>query len=208
LCQLNETNQHIDFYWSNLTSPGYTNLTISILIEENQSTWTILCDPYRSQGICSTKQYRLESGKEYQITAKLRKFLPYYNAEKLGTCSIKTSKNNYFSRKISDFCLDLSQIPVNSIRHEYLNETIVRLHWFEHLFSVQVRLKNVETNLFSYPNETNQKSALFLHLTEASIYQVEFNISKRNYSSIIQLTDYFIQTGQTIFFFLLKKSLI
>jgi len=93
------------------------------------------------------------------------------------------------------FCIDLSQISINSIRHEFLNETIVRLNWFEHPFDVQVRLRNLETNLLEYPKENNQKTALFIDLIEASIYQVEFNISKRNYSSIIQITNYFIQTG-------------
>jgi hypothetical protein len=98
-------------------------------------------------------------------------------------------------KNIKYFCIDLSQIPINSIQHEYINETIIRLNWIEHPFYVQVRLKNLETNLFEYPIENNQRTALFIHLTEASIYQVEFNISKRNYSSINQITDYFIQTG-------------
>ncbi len=90
---------------------------------------------------------------------------------------------------------------MNSTQHEFVNETSVRLNWLEHPFSVQVRLKNLETNFFSSPTENNQTSALFINLTEASIYQVEFNISKENYSSIIQMVDYFIKTGQhfTIF---------
>jgi hypothetical protein len=104
------------------------------------------------------------------------------------------------------FVLDLSQIPINSIRHEFLNETNVRLNWFEHPFHVQVRLKNLETNLFEYPIENNQKSALFIHLLQASIYQIEFNISKRNYSSLIQITNYFIQTG-LLFYFLFNEKL-
>lgn len=41
--------------------------------------------------------------------------------------------------------------------------------------------------------------ALFTHLTEASIYQIEFNISKRNYSSLNQIIDYFIQTSLHFF---------
>ncbi len=92
-CKLNENNQQIDFYWSNLTASGYTNLTISILTEENKQLWFISCDPYASQGICSTKQYRLEAGREYHITAKLKKVLPNYNGQKIGTCSIKSSNN-------------------------------------------------------------------------------------------------------------------
>jgi hypothetical protein len=95
-CQLNENNQQIDFYWSNLTASGYTNLTISISTEENKSLSIISCDPYLFQGICSTKQYRLESGREYNIIAKLKKVLPNYNGQKLGTCFIKTSKKKIF----------------------------------------------------------------------------------------------------------------
>ncbi len=91
-CQLNESNQQIDLYWSNFTSSGYTNSTLSISIEGNQSSWMIPCNPYLSQGICSTKQYQLEAGTEYQITAKLEKVLPNYTGQKNGTCSIKTSK--------------------------------------------------------------------------------------------------------------------
>jgi len=99
-CQLNENNQQIDFYWSNLTATGYTNLTISVFLEENKSLWFISCDPYISQGICSTKQYRLESGREYQIIAKLKKIFPNYNGQKLGKCLIKTSKKKtIFLRK-------------------------------------------------------------------------------------------------------------
>jgi hypothetical protein len=98
--------------------------------------------------------------------------------------------------KISDFPLDLSPIPVNSIRHEVVNETTVRLNWLKHPFSIQVRLKNLETNFSKSPTKNNQISALFIHLTEASIYQVEFNISKPNYSSIIQMTNYFIKTSE------------
>jgi hypothetical protein len=98
--------------------------------------------------------------------------------------------------KISDFPLDLSPIPVNSIRHEVVNETTVRLNWSKHPFSVQVRLKNLETNFSESPIEYNQTSALFIRLTEASIYEVEFHISKENYSSIIQMADYFIKTSE------------
>jgi heme-binding NEAT domain protein len=85
---------------------------------------------------------------------------------------------------------------VNSIQHEFVNSITVRLNWSKHPFSVQVRLKNLETNFSSSPTENNQTSALFIHLAEASIYQVEFNISKENYSSIIQMADYFIKTGE------------
>ncbi len=85
---------------------------------------------------------------------------------------------------------------MNSIRHEFVNETTVRLNWSKHPFSVQVRLKNLETNLFESPTENNQTSALFINLTEASIYQVEFNISKENYPSIIQMANHSIKTGE------------
>jgi hypothetical protein len=93
-------NQQIDFYWSNLTSSGYTNLTISLATGNNKPSLNISCNPYLSQGICSTKQYQLEPGTEYQITAKLQKVLPNYNRQKLGRCSIKTSKDNYFHQNI------------------------------------------------------------------------------------------------------------
>jgi hypothetical protein len=85
---------------------------------------------------------------------------------------------------------------VKSIRHEFVNETTVRLNWPKHTFSVQVRLKNLETNFSSSPTEYNETSALFINLAEASIYQVEFNISKENYPSIIQMADPFIKTSE------------
>ncbi len=85
---------------------------------------------------------------------------------------------------------------MDSIQHEFVNSTTVRLNWSKHPFSVQVRLINLETNFSSSPTENNQTSALFIHLTEASIYQVEFHISKENYPSIIQIVDYFIKTSQ------------
>jgi hypothetical protein len=85
---------------------------------------------------------------------------------------------------------------VNLIRHEVVNETTARLNWGKHPFSVQVRLKNLETNLFEIPTEYNETSALFINLAEASIYQVEFIISKENYPSIIQTTYYFIKTSE------------
>jgi hypothetical protein len=99
-CQLNEKNQQIDFYWSNLTSSGYKNLTISLAIRNNKPSLNISYDPYASQGNCSTKQYQLKPGTEHQITAKLEKVLPNYNRQKLGTCFIKTSKENYFHQDI------------------------------------------------------------------------------------------------------------
>ncbi|CAF1161891.1 unnamed protein product [Rotaria sp. Silwood1] len=178
-CELNKNNQQIDFYWTNLIASGYANLTISILTEEYKQLGILSCDPYTSKSICSTKQYHLESGREYHIIAKLKKVLPNYNGQKTGTCSIKTN---------------LSQISINSIRHEFLNETIVRLTWLNYPFHIQVRLRNLETNILENPIENNQRTALFIHLTEASIYQLEFNISKIHWSSLIQITDYYIQT--------------
>ncbi len=55
---------------------------------------------------------------------------------------------------------------------------------------------NLETNFFEIPAKNNQTSALFINLTEASIYQVEFNISKENYPSIVQMANHFIKTSQ------------
>ncbi|CAF3639463.1 unnamed protein product [Adineta steineri] len=178
-CELNKNNQQIDFYWTNLTASGYSNLTISVLNEENKHIWSVSCNPYISQDICSTKQYRLESGKEYHVIAKLKKVLPNYNGQKTGTCSIKTN---------------LSPISINSIRHEFLNETIIGISWLAHPFHVQARLRNLETNLLEYPIENNHRTALFINLTEASIYQLEFNISKPNWLSLFQNTNYHIQT--------------
>jgi hypothetical protein len=100
------------------------------------------------------------------------------------------------SMKRSDFSLDLSLVPVDTIRYSVINATIVRLKWPKHSFSVQVRLKNIETNVFESPTESYQTSALFDNLTEASIYQVQFNISKPNFLSINQTTDYIIRTGE------------
>ncbi len=85
---------------------------------------------------------------------------------------------------------------MNSIRYKFVDKTTVRLNWLKHPFSVQVRLKNLETNLFKSSTEYNETSALFINLAEASIYQVEFNISKENYSSIIQMANSFIQTSE------------
>jgi hypothetical protein len=68
----------------------------------------------------------------------------------------------------------------------------------ENPFHIQIRLKNLETNKFENPLENNQKSALFINLTQGSIYQLEFNISKINWSSVSQITDYYIQTGTVV----------
>ena len=94
-CQLNETNEQIAFYWSNLTSPGYknSNLTIALAIDKNKIRWTTPCDPYRSQGNCSTEGYKLEPGTAYQISVKLEKNFTNSSKQKLGNCSIKTSRN-------------------------------------------------------------------------------------------------------------------
>jgi hypothetical protein len=99
-CQLNESKQQIAFFWSNFVSSGYTALTLYISIEGNQSSWMISYDPYLSQGICSTKHYQLKPGTEYKITAQLTKVFTNYTGEKNGTCSIKTSKDNYFHQNI------------------------------------------------------------------------------------------------------------
>ncbi|CAF4575523.1 unnamed protein product [Rotaria socialis] len=165
-CKPNENYQRIDFSWKNLTTTGYTNLTISLLTDEKKQIAIISCDPYIAKDVCSTKPYSLESGTQYYIIAKLEKILPNYNANKTGACSIKTN---------------LSQIPIASIRHQFLNEEAVRLSWLNHSFHVQ---------------ENDGNKALFINLTEASIYQLEFNISKIHWSSLIQMTDYYIQTGK------------
>ncbi|UJR29933.1 hypothetical protein I4U23_017480 [Adineta vaga] len=178
-CELNKNNEQIDFYWTNLTAIGYSNITITILTEENKQFGSILCDPYASRKICSTKSYRLEAGREYHIQAKLTKLQPNYNGQKIGSCLIKTN---------------LSQIPINSIEHKIFNKTNLWLFWMEHPFHVQVRLKNLETKSFHNPIETKQKMALFLNLTEASVYQVEFHISKPNWLTLFQSTNYYIQT--------------
>ena len=92
-CDFQKNNQQVEFYWANLTGSGYSNLSISIVTEQNKHVSTILCDPYASANLCSTKSARLEPGREYHIYAKLRKSLPNYNGQKTETCSIKTSKN-------------------------------------------------------------------------------------------------------------------
>jgi hypothetical protein len=99
------------------------------------------------------------------------------------------------------FSLGLSPIAEKSIEHKIVNQTAVRLTWPKHPFSVQPRLRNIETNYFESLAEFNETSALFTNLTEASIYQVEFNISKPNFLSINQTTEYYIQTGK---FFLMS----
>jgi hypothetical protein len=98
--------------------------------------------------------------------------------------------------KIESLRLDLSEIVESSIRREIVNATTVRLSWPKHPFSVQVHLKNMETNLFESPTESNQTSALFDNLTEASIYQVQFNISKPNFLSINQTTNNTFKTSE------------
>jgi len=80
---LNENEQQIDFSQANLTASGYANLTIGILIEENKSSWIISCDPYLSEGICSIKEYRLESRREYSIAAKLKNTLTKFSWSKI-----------------------------------------------------------------------------------------------------------------------------
>lgn len=95
---------------------------------------------------------------------------------------------------------------MNFIQHEFFNETVVRLTWLNHLFHVQARLRNLEKDILENPIENNQKTALFIDLTEASIYRLEFNISKIGWLPLIQITDYYIQTGKNYYFyFLLNK---
>ncbi|CAF1241953.1 unnamed protein product [Adineta ricciae] len=178
-CELQKNNQQVEFYWANLTGSGYSNLTISILTEENKHLSIILCDPYASANLCSTKSPQLEPGREYYIHAKLRKSLPNYNGQKIETCSIKTN---------------LTQIPIHSLQHEIFNETNVRLSWSEHPFHVRVRLRNLETNSLLNPVENIHKMAIFLNLAEASVYQVEFNISKTHWTPLFQRTNYHIKT--------------
>lgn len=95
-CQLNPHNGQVNFFWSNLTASSYTNLTISLTIDEKKSVWIISCDPYLPYGNCSTKPYRLEPGKDYEINAKLKKNFPNHIGQKLETCLIKTSNTNKF----------------------------------------------------------------------------------------------------------------
>ncbi len=94
------------------------------------------------------------------------------------------------------FSLGLSPIPEKSIQHEMVNQTAVRLTWPKHSFSAQVGLRNIETNFSASPTKHDQISALFTNLTEASIYRVEFYISKENYTPINQTTEHIIRTGE------------
>lgn len=180
--------------WSNLTGFGYTNLTISLITEENKSIWTHFCDPYISQGNCSTKPYRLESGREYQIIVKLKKHFPNHLEQKLDQCFIKTSENIFPIEFNNLVHLDLTEIPLDSFRHEFLNESAVRISWLDQPHSVEIRLKNLETNSFEFPQTRTSHTALFSHLTDGSIYQIELIISKINYPSLTQIPAYFIQT--------------
>lgn len=201
-CQFNPNNRQVNSSWSNLTGSGYINLTISLITEENQSIWTHSCDPYISQGNCSTKPYRLESGREYQIIARLKKHFPNHIGQKLDQCFIKTSKTEkiFWNRMINSVWIDLSEIPVDSFRHEFLNESLVRISWLDQPHSVQIRLKNLETSSFESPRERTSHTALFSHLTDGSIYQIELILSKINYPSLTQIPQYFIQTGLEDFF--------
>ena len=88
---------------------------------------------------------------------------------------------------------------MSSIRHELINNTLVYLFWMKIDFNLQVRLRNLETNIIFYPLESDQDMALFANTIEGSIYQPEFNISKQNRPSIIWAANYFIQTGLDLF---------
>ena len=110
------------------------------------------------------------------------------------------------------FSLDLSRIPENLIQQEFVNQTNVRLNWPKYLFSVQAQLRNVETNVFEYSNDSNETSALFSNLKEASVYQLEFNISKPGFSSIhlamnhsFQTSKHFSTSSENYFFFRFYK---
>ena len=113
---------------------------------------------------------------------------------------------NIIILKIYLFSVDLTQISKNSIQYEFVDKTSVRIKWREHRFPVQVQLRNVETNFFHNPSEANETSALFIDLARASIYQIEFDISKENYPSIRQTADQFIQTGKQLSLLLRNKS--
>ena len=103
-CQLNRTSQQIDFSWANLLGVDYKNLSIVIKTNDNQTIGNLVCDPYVSSGICSTRSYRFEPGKEYEINAKLTKIFANFHGQRTETCSIKTSQ------KIFGFLFDKIQI--------------------------------------------------------------------------------------------------
>lgn len=90
-CKLNKNTQQIDFLWATLIASGYSNLTITVLTEDNQQLEIISCDPYISKDICSSKENYLKPGREYNIVIKLIHILPNHISQKTDNCSIKTS---------------------------------------------------------------------------------------------------------------------
>lgn len=73
--------------------------------------------------------------------------------------------------------------------------------WSNDRSQIVVRLRNLETNSLIYPIETNfNQTALFFQLAEGNIYRVEFNISKADWTPLIQITNYRFQTGKTCSF--------
>ena len=181
LCRLNDKQDEIDFYWTSLVGQGYDPLNISLSTEE-KSPWLIMtCDPYAFQGLCSTRSRRLEAGRDYSITATLSKHSVNDNRPRTERCSIRTS---------------LAGISLDSLEHEFLNETMLRLTWRNDRFHIRARLKNVETNATENSIDHNARSALFVGLTEASLYRVELNVSQVNWPSLIQTSNYYIQTGE------------
>ncbi len=196
-CHLNGPNQQIVFYWANLTASDYSNLTIFSVTEQNRMSMITSCDPYLPNGTCSTKQFRLEAGREYHIVARLKKVLPNYNGQKNGTCHVRTGNSHQLVdiRKTISLTTDLSPISIETIRHEFVNRTAVRFMWLDHPFDVQARLRNLESNSVKTPIENTRRMALFTNLTSGSIYRLELNISQINWPIFLQTTDYHIQTG-------------
>lgn len=182
-CQWNDNDRYIIFHWRDLTGTGYQNLSLSIYNENNHLVWMISCDPYLSQGVCSTKHFPLEPGEVYLIIAKLKKILPNYHGQKNETCTIRTS---------------LTPISIESIQHQFLNESALRLHWLNNRLHIQCRLRNLETNGLIDPVDTNyNQSAIFNNLAEGNIYRVEFNISKASSSPLLQITPYRLPIGSS-----------
>ena len=183
LCQLNEKEDEIDFYWTRLVGQGYDPLNISLSREEKSPWLMITCDPYAFQGLCSTRSRRLEPGRDYSITATLSKHSMNNNRPRIERCSIRTS---------------LAEISTDSFKHEFLNETTLRLTWHNDRFHIRARLRNVETNTTEYSIDDNARSALFVGFTDASLYRVELNVSQMHWPSLIQTSNYQIQTGERI----------
>ncbi|CAF1047640.1 unnamed protein product, partial [Didymodactylos carnosus] len=179
-CHVNHTINFVRIQWTKLLG-DYTNL--SVIVREMNNTnkqFIYTCDIH--QQYCDVNS--LNYGQQYEIIASIKKFLPNYDKQKNETCTIKT---------------DLPSVSISSIKHEKIDDFSYKITWsippLNSFDFIRATLVNIETNQTYYPSQQNELyMVIFDPLETASIYVLKLNISKLDWKSFVQNTNYFIQT--------------